>query len=137
MGNNNLTRKAIVYGANYGSRIIENLLIGSEAVAQGKSNIGHPYGALAYTALDLLGSVDAVKNSPYYKLAKIGGIIAYSGMIGSKLINFVQGDYSGVENLPFDISMAASLGYDLKQMGSDFGKNWNTKGLTFNLVKPK
>ena len=124
----NLLRKSIVYGGNYLARIVGNLVkYGTEKIPEeGALNLGYPGAALGFAALDILAeNFDEIKNSGYYKLAKIGGTATFSALTLANLIQFINGNYDGLKDLPFNLSMAASLGYDLKEPGKDFLKNWS------------
>ncbi len=133
--NNKVLRKSLVYGASYLSRIVGNLCqYGLEKVPdEGGLNLGYPGAALGFAALDIIAeNLDPVKQSGYYKLAKIGGAATFSALALSNFIGAIKGDYEGIKNLPFNLSMAASLGYDLKEPGKDFLKKWDW---TFGLNK--
>jgi hypothetical protein len=131
MGNKGTGRKAFVYGANYLGRIIGNLAqYGTarvpEIIEGGEKglNLGHPYAALGFAALDLIGGAsDKLRESGYFKSTKLGGALVFSALAGKNLVDFIHGNYDGWKELPFNLSMAASLGYDLKEPGKDFFKN--------------
>jgi len=68
--------------------------------------IGNPGGAILYGALDIVSEFpNKVKGSKYFRLSKFLGAVSY-GLCS-------LGDPIG--QLPFDISMAASLGIDAYQ----------------------
>ena len=122
-----LKRRLAIYAGNYIPRLIQNLAkYGTNEIPPGESYLGHPYSALGFAGLDILvNSHQDLKNSAYYKLAKLGGFLTFTGLAGIKLVNFVKGDYTHWANFFWDTSMALSLGHDLKELGSDFFNRWD------------
>lgn len=103
-------KKASVYGANYLARLGGNL-------AKDGLNLGHPYAALGFGLVDIVAeNSNLVKENPGYRLAKFGGTAYFSVLTVKNLVEFIKGDYSGLKDFPFNLSMAASLGSDLKEL---------------------
>lgn len=111
-------KKSIVYGINYLARPLGNL-------AKEGLNLGHPYAALGFGLSDIVAenSPDLVKKNSYYRLAKVGGATYFSYLTVKNLVEFIQGDYSGLRDFPFNLSMAGSMGSDLKELYSEPGEN--------------
>jgi hypothetical protein len=103
-------RKALVYGVNYLARPLGNL-------AKDGLNIGHPYTALGFGLADILaGNSDKVNKNVINRLVKLGGAAYFSFLTIKDLVDFAGGDYERLKDFPFDLSMAASLGSDLKDL---------------------
>lgn len=111
-----ISRKALVYSANYLARPLGNL-------AKDGLNLGHPYTALGFGLADIIcENSDKVKESLPNKLIKLGGAAYFSTLTLKNLVEFIEGDYSGLKDFPFNLSMAWSLGSDFKELYSKTGK---------------
>lgn len=117
-------KKLLVYGGNYGARLLGNasglVMNYNDKVHFG---LGHPFTALSFGAFDL-----AFDNVPYLKennnakilnkVVKLGGLAYFSFLTGKNLVDFALGNYEGWQQLPFNASMATSLGMDVKELFS-------------------
>jgi len=108
-----LGRKIFNYGANYVARPIGN------AVKAG-TDLGNPFSAIGYTLLDLVSKKDSLVN----RTAKFAGGITYMALTTMDLIKIAKGDYQALMDLPFNVSMAATLMIDAK-------KSYKTKSTNF------
>lgn len=112
---NDVARKSVVYGVNYLSRLIGNEL-------QPGLNLGHPYAALGFGIADIItGSYKPLKESIYNSWLKVGGAAYFSFLTVKNLVEFIEGDYAGLKDFPFNLSMAWSLGTDAKQLVNKTG----------------
>ena len=103
-------KKAIVYSANYLARPLGNL-------AKDGLNVGHPYAALGFGLVDVVAENSGIiKDNLVYRLTKVGGAAYFSFLTFKNLVEFAQSDYHGLKDFPFNLSMAASLGSDLKEL---------------------
>jgi hypothetical protein len=117
---NSNAKKAIVYGANYLARPLGNL-------AKEGLNLGHPYTALGFGLADIIaGSSDEVRGNVINRMIKVGGSAYFSFLTLKNLVEFIEGDYSGLKDFPFNLSMAGSLGSDLKDLYKESGKSFFT-----------
>jgi hypothetical protein len=111
----NKLKKALVYGLNYLARPLGNL-------AKDGLNIGHPYAAIGFGLADIVAenSGDVEKNI-INRFIKLGGAAYFSFLTVKDLIEFAGGNYEKLKDFPFDLSMAASLGSDLKELYNQSG----------------
>lgn len=120
MVKNELVEKLAIYGGNYLARPIGNFF-------KDGLNLGNPYGAILYSAVDLISMgknpvTDAINN-----FVKFGGGMIYFGKSIKNLVDFAQGDIDGLIDFPFNASM---LYTSMKDVDFNFKKSVN------DLVKP-
>lgn len=123
MTSEKLIRKGIVYGANYGSRLIANLTKFKDL----SPKVGHPFAALGLGAWDMLyESSGSFKNNKYIKGANIAikaGSTAYFGALAvNDLVQFAKGNFDNWYNFPFNASMAYTSVKDLSDSLIKSGK---------------
>ncbi len=107
---NKIIRKSCVYGVNYGARLIGNSF--NESL-----KLGHPYSALGFGLSDLImGVSEKWERGNLNKFIKFGGFTYFSFLTINNLVDFARGDYSFAKDFPFNLSMALSLGKDLKEI---------------------
>jgi hypothetical protein len=130
MVNEKSLRKLLVYGGNYGARLLGNLgdvtfkytpLLNPDKTDKIGYKLGHPFSAMGFAAWDFaFENIPYLKNAEWSKtaniLAKAGGTLYFGFLTGKNLIDFALGNYTEAGQLPFNASMAASLGKDLKDL---------------------
>lgn len=109
-----LVRKSLVYGANYGSRLIANLTKFKDL----NPKVGHPFAAMSFAVWDLaFDNAGKLQKNKYYdianKVVKAGGTLYFGALAVNDLVQFAKGNFDNWYNFPFNLSMAGSLGKDL------------------------
>lgn len=97
----NRTIKSYIYGGNIVVGIIDNFL---------KLDIANPYGALVFSATDIISSYsNSLKNCKYTKLAKAAGAFYYGAATFLDMASLIGGNLESSLTLPFNTSMAYQL----------------------------
>jgi hypothetical protein len=114
MAKSELVEKLGIYGGNYLAWPIGNYI-------QEGLNLGNPYGAILYAAVDLISSGKDKFTNGINNLVKVGGGVFYFGRTIKNLVEFAQGDIEGLVDFPFNATMLYT----------------SVKDADFNLVKTK
>ena len=116
--------KVVAYGGNYFGRLIGNYL-------EPGLNLGHPYAALGFAVSEIITeNYEPLKDSIYNTWIKAGGAGYFSFLTIKNLAEFIEGDYSGLKDFPFNLAMAWSLLSESKGLTSKTGiipKKYNKK----------
>jgi hypothetical protein len=141
---NKTIRKSLIYGINYLARPLGNWAakgaqeaaknaISSGAIESTKLgvenglNLGHPYAALMFGAADVISENSKdVRNYPLHRFFKLGGAAYFSFLTFKNLVEFAS-DYTNCRSLvelPFNASMALSLGIDMKNLYNESGQDF-------------
>jgi hypothetical protein len=130
-------RRGLVYGANYGARLLGNL--GKDLTFtyihtyKGDNNpdtnlkdnfeygLGHPFTAMGFAAWDAaFDTVPYLKSADWAKtanvLTKAGGAVYFGFLTVKNLVDFALGHYNDAAQFPFNLSMTATLGKDLTEL---------------------
>ncbi len=72
-------------------------------------DLGNPWGAITFWALDLVAKIPGVSKSGCYQNAELLGGMFYGFKTIKDLVLIAKGDYDSLIDLPFDASMAGTL----------------------------
>ena len=104
MVNKDLIRKIATYGVNFVARPIGNLI-------KAGTNLGNPYGALAYGFLDIFrNATPKVKENKYVRLIQAAGFGFYTAKTITDLLPMIRRNFEHLIDIPFDVFMAIELG---------------------------
>ncbi|GIU68291.1 MAG: hypothetical protein KatS3mg001_141 [Candidatus Pacearchaeota archaeon] len=108
------------------------------------SDAANSYGAVIFGTLDIIGSFsEDFRESKYTRLSKVGGLCFYGISTVADAFSIANGDYNSYVSLPFNASMAYTLGRDVaniykgKRLIKDLEGVVNDVGDFFGKIKNK
>ena len=119
--------KATIYGGNYLAGVSSNIvndglnfanhLLFKDSQYDFNYDMGHPYAALFFGALDVASNVSrGIRSNVLTRLTNLTGTATFGVAAFCDLIQILNRDYSGVAQIPFNASMAYQLGKNTKEL---------------------